>query len=68
MTNPRSFFSVRKNGIGQLNISIKPQRVQEVAEAMETIIRTTAQTNKSEIVCDALIAYANSLQDASKKR
>jgi hypothetical protein len=67
MADPRKFFSVRENGIGQLNVSIKPQRVQEVAEAIETIIRATAQTNKSEIVCDALIAYAASLRDEDKK-
>lgn len=63
----QKFFSIRENGIGQLNVSIKPARVQEVAEALETIIRMTAQTNKSEIVCAALIAYADSLRARSKK-
>ncbi len=68
MTDPNKFFSLRPNGIGQLNVSIKPDRVQEIAEALEKIIRITAQTNKSEIVCDALVAYAASLQADTKKR
>ncbi len=67
MADPKRFFSLRANGIGQLNVSIKPERVNEVAEAIESIIRATAQTNKSEIVCDALIAYAASLRDSAKR-
>lgn len=67
MIDPHKFLSIRESGIGQLNVSIKPERVQEVAEAIETIVRATAQTNKSEIVCDALIAYAASLRDGSKR-
>ncbi len=67
MTDPNKLFSLRSNGIGQLNVSIKPERVQEVAEALETIIRATAQTNKSEIVCDAILAYAASLRTDKRK-
>ncbi len=67
MADPNRFFSMRANGIGQLNVSIKPERVEEIAEALEAIIRTTAQTNKSEIVCDAILAYAVSLKADKKK-
>lgn len=66
MADPKKFFSVRDSGIGQLNVSIKPERLNEIAEALELIIRTTAQTNKSEIVCDAILAYAAGLSQKSK--
>lgn len=67
MADPKKFFSVRDSGIGQLNVSIKPERLDEIADALEVIIRSTAQTNKSEIVCDAIIAYAASFQSHLKK-
>ena len=66
MADPKKFFSVRDTGIGQLNVSIKPERLDEIAVALERIIRSTAQTNKSEIVCDAIVAYAESLQTQKK--
>ncbi len=66
MADPKRFFSVRETGIGQLNVSIKPERLNEIAEALETIIRATARTNKSEIVCDAILAYAMTLQSSNK--
>jgi hypothetical protein len=51
-----------------LNVSIKPERLDQLAEALEAIIRATAQTNKSEIVCDAILAYAASVPTKNAKR
>jgi hypothetical protein len=50
-----------------MNASTETEHGQEAAQAMETIIRATAQTNKPEYVCDVLVACAKSLSAGQRQ-
>jgi len=53
-------LNVRPTGQVQLNISVRAEIAQEVADALASLMRLEENLgrSKSEIVCEAIIAYA----------
>ena len=53
-------LNIRPTGQIQLNISVRTEVAQEVADALASLMRLDENLgrSKSEIVCEAIIAYA----------
>jgi hypothetical protein len=53
-------LNIRPTGQIQLNISVRTEIAQEVADALASLMRLDENLgrSKSEIVCEAIIAYA----------
>jgi hypothetical protein len=53
-------LNIRPTGQIQLNISVRTEIAQEVADALASLMRLEENLgrSKSEIVCEAIIAYA----------
>ena len=67
MTKITDFLNLSsKDGFARISISVKPAKVQEVAEALDTLKRRQYKTSISEIICDAIVFYV-SAQAADEK-
>lgn len=53
-------LNIRPTGQVQLNISVRTESAQEVADALASLMRLDDNLgrSKSEIICEAIIAYA----------
>ncbi|MBU0494894.1 MAG: hypothetical protein KKA73_16980 [Chloroflexi bacterium] len=60
-------LNIRPSGQAQLNISVRSEIAQEVANALASLMRLEENLghSKSEIVCEAIIAYAGTKQVAA---
>lgn len=57
-------LNIRPTGQVQLNISVRTESAQEVADALASLMRLDDNLgrSKSEIICEAIIAYAEAKQ------
>jgi len=58
MVDPKKVLNVRSSKEYQVNVSVKAEYVQPVADAIDYLLRLDPYKSKSELVCEAVIAYA----------
>ena len=69
MTKITDFLNLSsKDGFARISISVKPAKVQEVAEALDALKRINYQKSASEIICDAIIHAAQAADEREFQR
>jgi len=58
MVDPTKVLNLRRDKEYQVNISVKSEYVQQVADALDFLLRLDPYKSKSELFCQAIIAFA----------
>ena len=61
MPKTSTWLNQGKDGVLRLNVSVHPDRVEDVVEALDTIKRLHYDKSKSHAVCEALVSYAKTI-------